>query len=313
MLKVKEKVLITGGCGFIGAHITNKLTANDYQVTIIDNLTSGKLSNIHHDLVTFYDISILDNKLREIILLEQPDYIIHLAAQVSVSHSINDVFLDENINIKGSLNVLEAAVQSKVKKIIYASSAAVYGKPKYLPIDTLHSINPVSPYGVSKYSVEKYIEMYGKLYGLDYTILRFANVFGPLQDADGEGGVISIFIDQLMQGNTPIIFGTGEQTRDFIYVEDVAEANIKALYTGSSEVLNISTGAEVSLNNLYKMMSNVTRSELRPIYEDARAGDIERSSLCNERTKRVLSWQPIYGLEDGLRETYRFYSSNCKL
>ncbi|MBN6885255.1 UDP-glucose 4-epimerase [Cytobacillus horneckiae] len=310
---MKEKVLITGGCGFIGAHITNKLTANDYQVTIIDNLTSGKLSNIHHDLVTFYDISILDNKLREIILLEQPDYIIHLAAQVSVSHSINDVFLDENINIKGSLNVLEAAVQSKVKKIIYASSAAVYGKPKYLPIDTLHSINPVSPYGVSKYSVEKYIEMYGKLYGLDYTILRFANVFGPLQDADGEGGVISIFIDQLMQGNTPIIFGTGEQTRDFIYVEDVAEANIKALYTGSSEVLNISTGAEVSLNNLYKMMSNVTRSELRPIYEDARAGDIERSSLCNERTKRVLSWQPIYGLEDGLRETYRFYSSNCKL
>lgn len=246
----------------------------------------------------------------EIVIEEQPDYIIHQAAQVSVINSIRNSLYDEELNIRGSIKVIEAAVKASAKKVIYASSAAVYGIPQYLPIDTAHPISPLSPYGVSKFSVEKYLEMSYRLYGLNYTILRYANVFGPRQDALGEGGVISIFMDAIVRGEKLTIFGDGEQTRDFIFVDDVAEANVQSLKLGSREVHNISTGNEVSLNELISIIMDITGVAEKPKYESEREGDIKRSVLCNKKAKKNLLWEPKYTLRDGLHETFHFYSSN---
>ncbi|PAE25861.1 NAD-dependent epimerase/dehydratase family protein [Bacillus sp. 7894-2] len=309
---MREKVLITGGCGFIGSHIADKLIAEGYDVAVVDNLATGKKCNIDSANVRFYECSILEPVFEEIVVKEQPEYIIHQAAQVSVFNSIQDSLYDEEVNIRGSLKVIEAAVKAHTKKVIYASSAAVYGVPQYLPIDTKHPISPLSPYGVSKFSVEKYLEMSWSLHGLDYTILRYANVFGPRQDALGEGGVISIFMDSIVKGQQITIFGDGEQTRDFIYVEDVADANVQALKLGSRDVHNISTGSEISLNELTGTIMEITGTSQSPQYENEREGDIKRSVLCNEKSKKDLYWEPKYTLRDGLHETFRYYSSSNK-
>ncbi|MBS4204770.1 NAD-dependent epimerase/dehydratase family protein [Lederbergia citrea] len=305
-----EKVLITGGCGFIGSHIADKLVTNGYEVIIVDNLSSGKKNNISLENVTFFECSILDPQLEEIVIHEQPDYIIHQAAHVSVSNSIINPLYDEEINIRGSINVINSAIKANVKKVIYPSTAAVYGDPLYLPIDTAHPISPLSPYGVSKYAVEKYLEMNANLYGLDYTILRYSNVYGPRQDAMGEGGVISIFMDKMAKSKKLTIFGDGEQTRDFIYVEDVVDANIQALHLGSKKKLHVSSGKELSLNQLLNLMMEIGPLSDKPEYTNERVGDIKKSVLSNETTKIELAWEPKFTFKDGLIETYKFYSSN---
>lgn len=303
-----EKVLVTGGCGFIGSHIVDQLLKKGYQVTVVDNLVTGQRSNLSAHNIAFFECSILDPGFEEIVLREQPDYIIHQAAQVSVAGSIENVLYDEEVNIRGSINVMEAAKKANTKKIIYASSAAVYGVPQYLPIDTNHPAAPLSPYGVSKYTAERYLSVYASLYDLDYTILRYSNVYGPRQDATGEGGVISIFLDKISRGERLTIYGDGEQTRDFIYVEDVARANIHALHLGSRQLYNVSTGLEISLNQVCAMIKDITGFAFNPNYSAERPGDIINSVLRNETTKRELGWEPKYTLKEGLRETYHFYS-----
>ncbi|MGG0720091.1 NAD-dependent epimerase/dehydratase family protein [Robertmurraya massiliosenegalensis] len=304
-----KTVLVTGGFGFIGSHIVEKLLAQQYKVIVIDDFSTGKKENIEHispDMKIF-KCSILDTEFEKIVLKEKPDVIIHQAAQVSVQNSINDMMNDEEINIRGSINVIQAAVKANVKKIIFSSTAAVYGIPEYLPINTSHPISPISPYGVSKYTVEKYLEVAHHLYGMDYTILRYSNVYGPRQDALGEGGVISIFVHGLISGEDIFIYGDGKQTRDFIYVEDVANANVQAINLGSQGVFNVSTNVECTINQVYELLLCIGNKVASPHYEQTRDGDIKNSVLCNEKTKRVLEWEPTFSLENGLKKTYKYY------
>lgn len=298
-----ETVLVTGGCGFIGSHIVDLLIDQGYEVIVVDNLRTGNIDNIDINKVKFYEISILDNQLSEIFAKHKPQYVIHQAAQVSVSESVVDMMQDEEINIRGSLNVIENAVKYNIKKIIFASSAAVYGTPEYLPVDTNHGVEPLAPYGVSKYAVERYLRMFKKLHGLDYTILRYANVYGPRQDAKGEGGVVAIFADKITSQEELTIDGDGEQTRDFVYVTDVAKANVKALKSGDNRILNVSREEKVSVNELYKIMAELSSYSKEPNYGPERKGDIKHSILSNGETIKELNWKPEMELPTGLKYT----------
>ncbi|MDK2814152.1 MAG: UDP-glucose 4-epimerase [Thermoanaerobacter sp.] len=300
------KILVTGGAGFIGSHIVDLLIENGYEVVIVDNLSTGKEEFINKKAI-FYKKDITDDDLYEIFEKEKPDYVVHQAAQIDVQRSIDDPVFDAKVNVLGTVNLLECCRKSGVKKIVYASSAAVYGNPEYLPIDEVHKINPISYYGISKHTAEHYFEVYSQLYDLKYTILRYANVYGIRQDPKGEGGVISIFIDKMLKGERPIIFGDGNQTRDFVYVKDVAKANLLALEKGDSEVVNISTNKATSINKLVELMNEIMNTSLEPIYAEPRKGDIVHSYLDNKKALEVLGWKPEYSLKDGLRETIECY------
>ncbi|WP_026581952.1 NAD-dependent epimerase/dehydratase family protein [Bacillus sp. J33] len=298
-----ETVLVTGGCGFIGSHIVDLLIDQGFEVIVVDNLRTGNINNIDISKVKFYEMSILDKKLTGIFAKHKPQYVIHQAAQVSVSESVVDIMQDEEINIRGSLNVIENAVKHNVRKLIFASSAAVYGTPNYLPVDIHHEVEPLAPYGVSKYAVERYLRMFKKLHGMDYTILRYANVYGPRQDAKGEGGVVAIFADKISSQEELTIDGDGEQTRDFVYVKDVAQANVKALKSGDNRILNVSREEKVSVNELYKIMAELSSYSKEPIYGPERKGDIKHSILSNGETIKELNWKPEVDLRTGLEYT----------
>ncbi|MFD2443229.1 NAD-dependent epimerase/dehydratase family protein [Bacillus sp. CGMCC 1.16607] len=304
-----SKVLVTGGCGFIGSHIVDELLLNNYEVVIVDNLSSGNKKNINLEMVDYHECDINSLEFHNLIDKSKPDFIIHHAAQVSVAESVKNMMKDMEINIKGSLNVMQAAIRNKVSKIVFASSAAVYGEPRYLPIDTNHDTHPLSPYGVSKLTVEKYLQLAKQLYGIDYTILRYSNVYGPRQDTKGEGGVISIFIEKLVKGEKPVIFGDGEQTRDFVFVKDVAKANVSALKYGNGETLNVSSNNNISIKDLIAVMDETFQFSIFPIFMNERDGEIKHSWLCNERTKEILGVKFESELKHGLIETFEYRQS----
>ncbi len=301
-------VLVTGGAGFIGSHIVDKLINEGLDVVVIDNLSTGKLENLN-EKAKFYNLDITSNQLSTIFQQEKIDVVIHQAAQIDVQKSLQDPVYDSKVNINGTVNLLECCRKYNVSKIIYASSAAVYGKPEYLPIDEKHPIQPMSFYGISKFTPENYFRIYKELYGLNYTILRYSNIYGPRQDSKGEGGVIAIFIDKLLNEQTPIIFGDGEQTRDFLYVEDVAEANFRAIFKGDGEILNISTNTRISVNQLYTELTKILQLDFKPVYREARPGDILHSSLNNQKAIQILNWQPKYTFSEGLLKTVSYYKS----
>lgn len=303
-----EKVLVTGGAGFIGSHIVDKLLEEGYEVAVFDNLSTGKLENLRDKTYTFYEGDITNKKKVYAAVADfQPHYIIHQAAQVSVAKSVENMEEDARINIMGSINVINAAKDYAVKKIVYASSAAVYGEPQYLPIDENHPINPQSPYGISKFTVELYLKVANELYGIDYTILRYANVYGPRQDAKGEGGVVAIFAEKIANGETPTIFGDGEQTRDFIYVTDVAAANVLAIKEGRNKILNISTNTITNINYLSNLINSTFHKEITPIYGEERKGDIKSSVLNNKSSKEALNWEPRISIEEGIDKIAEYY------
>ncbi|MCM3571134.1 NAD-dependent epimerase/dehydratase family protein [Neobacillus mesonae] len=301
-----EKVIVTGGAGFIGSHIVEELLQNNYQVTVIDNFSSGRRANLEHLPVKVIHQDITDPRVIDLIVSFHPDYIIHQAAQVSVAESVKDLLFDESVNIRGSLHVLKAAIKCKVKRFVFASSAAVYGNPDTLPITVHHPVHPESPYGLSKSAVENYLQISSKLYHLPYSILRYSNVYGPRQDAKGEGGVVAIFSDLLAENKAPVIFGDGEQTRDFIFVRDVAAANVKALKTKENIIAHVSSGSRISINQLVEMMRTASGASILPIYKQERLGDIRHSILVNDETKLLLDWEPSTELFEGLQETLRF-------
>lgn len=297
------KVLVTGGAGFIGSHIVDKLLESSYQVIIVDNLSTGREENLNQS-AKFYKSDLRSRQdLQDIFALERPDYVVHHAAQIDVQASLSNPVFDAETNIVGTINLLTCCADYQVRKITYASSAAVYGNPQYLPVDEQHSIQPMSYYGISKHVPEHYIRVFAKLHGFGYTILRYANVYGERQDPKGEAGVISIFIDKLLENVAPFIYGAGEQTRDFIYVKDVAAANLAALDCQENEVFNVSTNTETSVNELFSLLSNLLGKEIGPVYKDPRPGDIENSYLDNEKIRRVLGWRPQYDLFSGLEQT----------
>lgn len=296
------KILVTGGAGFIGSHIVDHLISRGDQVVIVDNLSTGKEENLNPK-AKFYRLDLTDPQLTTILKQERPEVVIHQAAQTQVQRSIQDPLFDANSNILGTINLLEASRQSGVRKIIFASSAAVYGNPAYLPIDEKHPIQPLSGYGIGKYTAEQYLQIYYNLYGIQYTILRYANVYGIRQDAKGEGGVISIFIDRVIHQQPIAIFGNGEQTRDYIYVEDVARANIAAIDRGDGEVFNIGTGVRTSINQLVELLSQVTGNPVTKEYQDERSGDIKDSVFDNKKAKVLLKWEPMIELYRGIEKT----------
>lgn len=298
-------VLVTGGAGFIGSHIVDLLVDKGCTVSVADDLSTGRIENINSG-AKFYNIDVRDPGLQDVVARERPAAVVHLAAQVDVQRSLHDTRADAEINIIGAINLLDACVGCGVGKVVFASSAAVYGSPVYLPVDEKHPVAPQSPYGLSKYTVEHYLRLYREMHGVNYTVLRFANVYGPRQDATGEGGVVAIFIDRLAKGVKPVIFGDGEQTRDFIYVKDVAGACAAALRRGDGGTYNVSTGKGLSVNHLYQALQAVTGSTLEAVYQPSRPGDIAHSVLVNAKACVSLDWRPRYILAEGLRETVTF-------
>lgn len=303
------KALVTGGAGFIGSHLVDLLINEGHEVTIIDNLITGNKENVNCKArFIFMDICLLD--LDTVFSENRPDCVFHLAAQVSVGESINDPINDSEINIKGLINVLENCKKYNVKKFVFSSTAAVYGTPIYLPITEKHITDPISFYGVSKLAAEMYIKTYNTLYGIDYAILRYANVYGPRQSHNGEGGVISIFINRIINHESPIILGTGEQTRDFIYVSDVVRANLKASTSENVGTFNISSGTAISLIQLLNSLSYIRSSDILPLYQNHRIGDIAHSCLDNSMAELKLNWKPTYKLDEGLKITLDYCTAN---
>lgn len=297
-----RRVLVTGGAGFIGSHVVDILVENGYEVAVVDNLSSGRRENLRPG-VAFFLCDIRNPELKEVFRQFRPQAVVHAAAQIDVRRSVENPGFDADVNIKGSLVVLEQARMWGVKRVIYSSSAALYGNPRYLPVEESHPVVAVSPYGISKHTVEHYLYMYRDLYGLDFVALRYANVYGPRQDPTGEGGVVAIFTDRLLQGQTPVIYGDGEQTRDFVYVRDVARANLLALERGGGHILNVSGQKETTINRLFEILSEETGYKGRPRYEAERPGEIRRSVLANRKAKEVLGWEPQVDLVTGLRQT----------
>lgn len=294
----KNKVLITGGVGFIGSHIVEKLLENNYNVIIIDNLSSGSIENIpNSDTLKFYQLNIEKDDLELVFQKETPDYVIHLAAQTSVNFSISHPYYDANMNVMASIKLLELCKKYNIRKFITASSAAIYGNPKYLPIDENHPTEPMSQYGLSKLTMEKYI----KLSGIPYIIFRFSNAYGPRQKSSKESGVVAIF-NNAMKNNEPInIYGDGEQIRDFIYVEDIANICIKAINSNvENEIINFSTNKGVSLNQLFKVMKSLYNYTLNANYLPERIGDIKNSILSNDKAYNLLKFTNYTKLEKGL-------------
>lgn len=300
------KVLVTGGAGFIGSHIVEFLLENNIETVVVDNLVSGHKHHIPSG-VAFYHSDIRNPDIDKIFMTEKPDFVIHQAAQVSVQESVKQPLYDCSENIMATVNILQSCLKHKVKKIIHASTAAVYGNPKYLPIDENHDLNPVSFYGLSKLTSETYIQLFAKLSGLKYTILRYSNVYGARQDANGEAGVISIFIDRLLKNDSPIIYGDGNQTRDFIFVKDVAYANFLALRNADNQICNISSHQQTSVNELLDIIYSLMTVENKRIYKEERPGDIVHSYLLNNKARKYLNWNPKFSLLQGLEETISFF------
>ncbi|MZQ85678.1 NAD-dependent epimerase/dehydratase family protein [Paenibacillus sp. 5J-6] len=301
-------ILVTGGAGFIGSQIVDDLLQEGHDVHILDNLSTGHMAYVNPRAV-FHHGDLLDSGLAEVFAAARPEVVIHHAAQIDIQTSLANPFLDAKINILGTIALLEQCREHGVRKLIYASSAAVYGTPQYLSVDEAHPVRPLSFYGISKHTPEHYIESFALLSGMDYTILRYANVYGVRQDPKGEGGVVAIFLDKLLEGKQPIIYGDGEQTRDFIYVQDIVRANRAALNKGSRGIYNISCNEQTSVNDLLKEMCSITGSSFNPSYEAARTGDIVHSRLDNRAALNALGWSPMFTLRDGLGATFAYYQT----
>jgi UDP-glucose 4-epimerase len=303
------KVLLTGGAGFIGSWVGEALIADGNEIFIIDDLSTGNIQNIPKD-ANFVEADIKDrDRLEEIFKDFKPEVVNHHAAQMNVRNSVEDPIFDAQVNILGTINLLELSIQHEIKKFMFASTGgAIYGEPEVIPCieDTLPA--PVSPYGISKYAVEQYLNYYKAVHGLSHVVLRYSNVYGPRQNPHGEAGVVAIFCDRIKYGNPCEIFGDGKQTRDYIYVEDVARANILSL-NAKDVILNIGTAIETSVNDIVSSLKRVTNRDVQVVYSPRRSGDVDRIALEIKRAEELLGWSPHVNLEDGLSRTWEWFSS----
>ena len=306
-----SRALVTGGAGFIGSHMVDRLLEEGYRVIIVDDLSSGKLKNVNQR-ATFHHMSITQPSLLEVFNLEKPDLVFHMAAQSSVSRSTKDPILDSEINVLGTLRLLDAARRAGVDKVIYScTGGALYGEPVAVPCPDDAPVVPISPYGMSKYVAEQYLEYYRRQYLVNYTSLRYGNVYGPRQDPKGEAGVVAIFISAMLNGSRPVIFGDGRQERDFVAVDDVVEANMAAIDRGSGKAMNIATGELTSVNRLFEMLKEITGFRWDAGHAPARAGDVYRISLDCSLAAKELGWTPRTSLADGLTRTVEYMNANA--
>jgi UDP-glucose 4-epimerase len=305
------KVLVTGGAGFIGSHVSDHLIDAGLEVVVLDDLSSGKRASVN-PRARLYEADIGMEEVRALFERERFDCVTHHAAQMNVRRSVDDPVFDARVNILGSLNVLQAAVATGVKKFVFASTGgAIYGEQLTFPADETHQTCPMSPYGVAKLAVEKYLAFYEAVYGLPYAALRYANVYGPRQDPHGEAGVVAIFSQRLLAHEPAIINGDGEQTRDFIYVDDVVRANVLAVTTDLRGIYNVGTGSETSVNVLYAHLARHAGSSLAPQHGPPKAGEQRRSVLDYRKLQAATNWTPTVLLEEGLRRTVAYFAEQA--
>ncbi len=302
--------LVTGGAGFIGSHLVDTLLHKGYRVCVVDNLSTGKKKNINPRAL-FYKTDIQSSEISKIFKKEKPDFVFHFAAQIDVRKSVADPAKDAETNIIGSLNILENCKHHGVKKIIFASTGgAIYGEANIVPTLESYTPLPLSPYGVAKFSVEQYLQYYLKVFQLPFVVLRFANVYGPRQDSKGEAGVVAIFTGAMLSGKRPIIYGTGKQTRDFVFVDDVVEASLCALKGKQTGIFNIGTGKETTINEIFSVIKNLTKSSAKKIYGPTRSGEQQRSCLDCSLAKKEFGWRPTRTLLQGLEKTVEWFKND---
>ncbi|NQT25410.1 NAD-dependent epimerase/dehydratase family protein [candidate division KSB1 bacterium] len=301
------KILVTGGAGFIGSHITDGLLNLGHEVCIIDNLSTGQIENVNPE-AKFYLMDIRSEEVSKLFKMEKPDVLIHQAAQMDVRKSVADPLYDADVNIKGTLNLLQNCIKNDVKKVLFASTGgAIYGEQETFPCDETHPTRPISPYGVAKQTVERYLHFYQVEYGLSYSVLRYANIYGPRQNPKGEAGVIAIFANKMLAGEQPVINGDGKQTRDYSYVGDVVQANLKCLPRTETEVFNVGTSIETDVNELFNLINGLTGNKVEEKHGPGLAGEQSRSVISYQKAKEVLGWEPKVDLKTGLANTVEFF------
>ena len=305
------KILVTGGAGFIASNIVDKYIELGHEVVVVDNLSTGFKHNVNPK-AKFYEIDIRSKELEQVFKDEKPEIVNHHAAQISVPVSVKEPELDAEVNAIGFLNILQNCVKYKVKKVIFISSGgAVYGEAEEYPTTENYDPKPLSPYAIHKYVSEKYLYFYHHQYGLKYTVLRYANVFGPRQIPHGEAGVVSIFITNFRDNKETCLYAFEEEPdgmiRDYVYVKDIVKANVLALQKGELQAFNIGTGLETSTGQLYREIALQMNTQIEPVREGARLGDIRQSCLNIDKAKNEFDWEPTYSLSDGVRETIDFF------
>ncbi len=306
--------LVTGGAGFIGSTLVDRLLAEGHRVDVVDDLSTGSLSNLAdaratpgHDL-SFHRLDVRDDAIVELMAHRRPEVVFHLAAQADVRVSVSRPTFDAEVNIVGTLNVLEGARQAATSKVVFAASGGtLYGEPDELPVRESAPQRPLSPYGVSKKAAGDYLAAYRELHGIEFTALALANVYGPRQDPHGEAGVVAIFAGRLLAGEQCSIFGDGNQTRDFVYVDDVVDAFARATVKGDGLLVNAGTGSEVSVNSLYHVMAELAGATVPPHYAPPRPGELARSALDPGRAALQLGWHPWTSLEEGTGRVLRWF------
>ena len=298
-----RKALVTGGAGFIGSHLVNRLVDCGHAVVVVDDLSSGQLRSVNQQAV-FYHTELNDSGIERIVQREQPELVFHLAAQSSVRQSSVDPAADADSNIVGTIRLISACADQGAEKFIFSSTGgAMYGNPDIIPCAEDAPANPLSPYGLSKLVGEQYLELFHRTYGLDYTVLRYANVYGPGQNPHGEAGVIAIFAGLMLAGKRPVIYGDGSQERDFVYVSDVVEANLAAALNGSRGAYNIGTGEAITVRRIYELLQGIIGFDEEPTLQPRRPGDVMSVALDSSRAAAELKWQPSVSLEEGLQRT----------
>jgi len=303
------KILVTGGAGFIGSHVVDAYVTAGHEVAVLDNMSTGREENVN-SAADAYRVDVRDqDKVRSAVASFRPEVINHHAAQSEVPKSVADPGYDAQVNLVGGLNVLKAAVDNGVRKVIFSSTGgALYGEPDVVPADEDHPIRPLSPYGTSKYSFEQYLAMFQRTFGLNFTTLRYANIYGARQDFFAEEGrVVAIFASRMIEGKPVTIDGDGNQSRDMLHVGDVAMANIAALEHGDGRTYHVSTGIPVTVNDLFRKLALLTEYKLEPRFGPARQGDVYRIALDNTRAAEQLDWRPRILLEEGLRLTVDYF------
>ncbi len=306
------KVLVTGGAGFIGSHLVDRLVQEGNQVIVIDNLSTGKRKQVNKK-AQFYKMDIRSKRIERVFRKERPLIVVHLAAQMNVRLSTEDPVFDADVNILGTLNLLEHAVKHGVRKVSFASSGgAVYGEQEVFPAAESHRTDPLSPYGISKLAGEKYLAYYTNTTGLRHVVLRFGNVYGPRQEPEGEAGVIAIFSKLMLEGGQPIINGTGKQTRDFVYVDDVVESIMVTIGEDIQGIFNVGTGQEATVNECYGIIKELTNSFCKDLYGAAKKGEQFRSVLDVMKLRKGFDWDPQVSLPEGLKMTVEFFKAQGK-
>lgn len=301
------RIVVTGGAGFIGSHLVDRLIKEGHAVQVIDNLYTGNKDFVNPK-AEFVEMDIRSSELYSTLESFQPDYIFHQAAQTEVTTSMNNPMLDCDINLMGLINLLNVSVKLDIKKFLMPSSAAVYGNLTTLPLNETMTGNPSSFYGLTKLTAEHYLRIYHESYGLQYICYRYSNVFGPRQGNGGEGGVISIFSKAISQDDSIVIYGDGEQTRDFIYIDDVVEANILGMQSQFNGIYNVSTNIPSSINLLVDEFRSISHKNIDVVYEKPRLGDIRDSVLATEKSERDLLFRAKCNLHDGLVKTYTYFN-----